>query len=89
MTEPALTVCPECGGELRKVFTPPAISFKGSGFYRTDHAKKRKDGEVAASGAKNGAGAKPSGGGESSAKPVDGATKPSEKKKESAPAEGS
>ena len=38
----ALTVCPECGGELRKVFAPPAISFKGSGFYATDHGKKSK-----------------------------------------------
>ncbi|MGZ4149800.1 MAG: FmdB family zinc ribbon protein, partial [Actinomycetota bacterium] len=37
-----LTVCPECGGELRKVFTPPAITFKGSGFYATDHGKKSK-----------------------------------------------
>ena len=38
----ALTVCPECGGELRKVFAPPAITFKGSGFYATDHGKKSK-----------------------------------------------
>ena len=42
MRDDALTVCPECGGELRKVFAPPAISFKGSGFYATDHGKKRK-----------------------------------------------
>lgn len=38
----ALTVCPECGGELRKVFAPPTITFKGSGFYATDHGKKSK-----------------------------------------------
>jgi len=42
MRDDTLTVCPECGGELRKVFAPPAISFKGSGFYATDHGKKRK-----------------------------------------------
>jgi putative FmdB family regulatory protein len=42
MTEDSLTTCPECGGELRKVFAPPAISFKGSGFYATDHGKKTK-----------------------------------------------
>jgi putative FmdB family regulatory protein len=42
MTDDALTVCPVCGGELRKVFAPPAISFKGSGFYATDHGKKSK-----------------------------------------------
>jgi putative FmdB family regulatory protein len=31
-----LTVCPACGGRLRKVFSPVGIVFKGSGFYRTD-----------------------------------------------------
>jgi putative FmdB family regulatory protein len=44
MSDEALTVCPVCGGELRKVFAPPAISFKGSGFYATDHGKKSKSG---------------------------------------------
>jgi putative FmdB family regulatory protein len=42
MSDEALTHCPECGGELRKVFAPPAISFRGSGFYATDHGKKSK-----------------------------------------------
>ena len=42
MWDDALTMCPECGGSLRKVFAPPAISFKGSGFYATDHGKKSK-----------------------------------------------
>jgi putative FmdB family regulatory protein len=32
----AETVCPECGGELRKVFGQLGVSFKGTGFYRTD-----------------------------------------------------
>ncbi len=41
MKDDTLTECPECGGELRKVFAPPAISFKGSGFYATDHGKKK------------------------------------------------
>jgi putative FmdB family regulatory protein len=31
-----LTECPACGGRLRKVFSPAAIVFRGSGFYRTD-----------------------------------------------------
>jgi putative FmdB family regulatory protein len=44
MSDEALTVCPVCGGGLRKVFAPPAISFKGSGFYATDHGKKSKSG---------------------------------------------
>ena len=32
----ALTVCPKCGGDLRRVFGSIGIAFKGSGFYRTD-----------------------------------------------------
>jgi putative FmdB family regulatory protein len=35
-SDDALTVCPECQGELRKVFNPVGISFKGSGFYKND-----------------------------------------------------
>src|SRR5207302_2550396 len=31
-----LTVCPTCEGQLRKVFSPIGIAFKGSGFYKTD-----------------------------------------------------
>jgi len=31
-----LTECPACGGSLRKVFNSVGISFKGSGFYKTD-----------------------------------------------------
>jgi putative FmdB family regulatory protein len=38
-----LTVCPACGGPLRKVFSPPAITFKGSGFYRTDNRSSRSE----------------------------------------------
>ena len=33
----ALTECPSCGGPLRKVFGNIGITFKGSGFYRTDN----------------------------------------------------
>ena len=42
MTEDTLTICPRCGGRLRKVFAAPAIAFKGSGFYATDHGKGSK-----------------------------------------------
>lgn len=35
-TDDALTVCPACGGKLRKVFSAVGVVFKGSGFYRTD-----------------------------------------------------
>jgi putative FmdB family regulatory protein len=52
MWDDALTMCPECGGSLRKVFAPPAISFKGSGFYATDHGKKAKPSESGEKGEK-------------------------------------
>jgi putative FmdB family regulatory protein len=32
----ALTTCPNCGGNLRKVFGNIGITFKGTGFYKTD-----------------------------------------------------
>jgi putative FmdB family regulatory protein len=35
-TDDPLTVCPECGAALRKVFGAVGIAFKGSGFYKTD-----------------------------------------------------
>ena len=39
-TDDALTVCPACGGRLRKVFNAVGVVFKGSGFYRTDSRGK-------------------------------------------------
>jgi putative FmdB family regulatory protein len=35
-TDDPLTTCPACDGSLRKVFSAVGISFKGSGFYKTD-----------------------------------------------------
>jgi putative FmdB family regulatory protein len=35
-TDPSLTICPNCGGELRKVFSAVGIVFKGTGFYKND-----------------------------------------------------
>jgi putative FmdB family regulatory protein len=55
MLDEPLTMCPECGGSLRKVFAPPAISFRGSGFYSTDHGQKSKrSGEAKADGERSG-----------------------------------
>src|SRR5712672_2561477 len=39
-SDPPLEKCPHCGGTVRKLFSSPAIQFKGSGFYITDYAKK-------------------------------------------------
>jgi len=35
-SDAVLTSCPKCKGELRKQFGNLGVSFKGSGFYRTD-----------------------------------------------------
>ncbi len=37
-----LTVCPNCGGPLRKLFNSVGVVFKGSGFYITDYGKDGK-----------------------------------------------
>ena len=42
-TDDALTECPACGGRLRKVFGNIGITFKGSGFYRTDNRDRRSE----------------------------------------------
>ncbi len=40
-SEAPLTSCGVCGGELRKVFHPAGILFKGSGFYVNDSRSSR------------------------------------------------
>ena len=44
-TEDALTVCPACGGSLRKLFGNVGISFKGTGFYKNDHGSRSSPGD--------------------------------------------
>jgi putative FmdB family regulatory protein len=41
----SLRVCEVCGGDLRKVFHPAGIVFKGSGFYKTDSRQTSKAGK--------------------------------------------
>ncbi len=42
--DPPLEQCPECHGKVRRLFSPPAIVFKGSGFYVTDNRSGNSDG---------------------------------------------
>lgn len=37
--EEPVQVCPECGGEVRRVIQPVGVVFKGSGFYVNDSRK--------------------------------------------------
>lgn len=48
-SDDALTVCPECSGRLRKVFSSVGVTFKGSGFYRTDSRSGGKSSTTPAS----------------------------------------
>jgi len=41
MSDEPLRECQECGAPASRVFTPPAIHFKGSGFHNTDYGTKR------------------------------------------------
>lgn len=38
-SEDALTVCPQCGGSVRRVIQPVGVVFKGSGWYINDSRK--------------------------------------------------
>jgi putative FmdB family regulatory protein len=40
LSDPPYSHCPKCGGDMKKLLSPPAIQFKGSGFYKTDYASK-------------------------------------------------
>jgi putative FmdB family regulatory protein len=71
-----LRICDVCGGDLRKVFHPAGIVFKGSGFYKTDSrqpsAAGKKSGEGSegkSSESKSESKGESKGGGSSSAKP--------------------
>ena len=40
--DPPLERCPQCGGVVHKLFSAPAVQFKGTGWYVTDYAGKGK-----------------------------------------------
>ncbi len=39
-SDPPVETCRSCGGPVHKLISPPAIQFKGTGWYITDYAKK-------------------------------------------------
>jgi len=42
INDQALTECPKCKGALTKVFGKVGVSFKGTGFYKTDSSTPPK-----------------------------------------------
>lgn len=39
-SDPHVKKCPQCGGSVEQLLSPPAVQFKGSGWYVTDYARK-------------------------------------------------
>ena len=63
-SDPPLTTCPHCGGELEQLLSAPAVQFKGAGWYVTDYARKgsgstSKDGKGAGEKSTSTEGSKP------------------------------
>ncbi len=57
-----LEICPDCGGVVRRVIGNVGVSFKGSGFYRTDsraESRSKSTKSPSSSDTKSDAGAKP------------------------------
>lgn len=40
-SDDSLKKCPECTGEIRKIYSAVGVVFKGAGFYKTDSVKKK------------------------------------------------
>ena len=53
-SDPEITVCPYCSGDLQRVVSAPAIAFKGSGWYADGYGnakpKSKPTGDSASSG---------------------------------------
>lgn len=44
ISDPPVTICPDCGGKTERVISGGAgLIFKGSGFYITDYKNKSRD----------------------------------------------
>ncbi len=56
-----LKKCTHCGGPLQKVLSPPALVFKGTGWYVTDYGRsdRARAGKAEKHGGSNGNGSKP------------------------------
>ena len=52
ISDKPLKICPKCKGPLKKALSPPALQFKGNGWYITDYAQKKKPEKEIKSGTK-------------------------------------
>jgi putative FmdB family regulatory protein len=67
-SDPPVEKCRVCGSPVHKLFSSPAIQFKGSGWYITDYAKKDSAAAGRSGGSKDDGGTKDSGTNDSAAK---------------------
>src|SRR5947209_11941184 len=42
MSDGAVATCQTCEAPVQRVFRPPAVHFKGSGFYNTDYGTRKR-----------------------------------------------
>ena len=59
VSDPPMTRCPKCKGPMTKLIAPPALQFKGSGWYITDYSDKGKAKSEGGTGDKKTGAAKP------------------------------
>lgn len=67
-----LTADPDTGVPVERVLHPPAVHFKGKGFYNTDYGTRNRQRETAAAAAEKSSSEKPSAEKSSSEKPAAG-----------------
>jgi predicted nucleic acid-binding Zn ribbon protein len=72
-SDDALTVDPDTGVPVERVLHPPAVHFKGKGFYNTDYGTRKRQRETAAAG-EGSSGKDSSAGDSSSSSSADGAS---------------
>lgn len=42
ITEAPLTICPKCGGQMKKLISSTSFVLKGTGWYATDYGSRKK-----------------------------------------------
>jgi len=73
--DPPLEIHEGCGGALEQLLHPPALQFKGSGFYITDYARKPASAESSGSSATSDSGSKASDSGSKTSSTADSGSK--------------
>ena len=58
-SDPEITVCPHCGGQLERVLSAPAISFKGGGWYADGYGNAKPKASGDSDGSTSNGGSKP------------------------------